>query len=207
MDMNDVRKSYARWAPVYDRTFGKVTMAGRRRAADVLNSLGGRVLEVGVGTGLSLPVYRPDVSVTGIDASEAMLDKAREKVRELGLHNIEALRVMDARAMDFPDESFDHISALHVMSVVPEPERVMAEMARVLRPGGSIVLVNHFAREPEEKGALPWLERLAAPFADRLGWHSDFARSRVMQTPGLTLSEELHLPPFGMMTLLRFRKD
>ncbi|MCU0815754.1 MAG: methyltransferase domain-containing protein [Cypionkella sp.] len=207
MELNDVRKSYARWAPIYDRTFGQITRAGRRRAADVLNGLGGRILEVGVGTGLSLPSYRPDVSVTGIDASADMLEKAREKVAELGLKNVEALRLMDARAMDFPDACFDHISALHIMSVVPEPERVMAEMARVLRPGGTIVIVNHFARDPEEKGALPVLERMAAPFAALLGWHSDFSRAHVSRTPGLRLIEEMHLPPFGMMTLLRFRKD
>jgi len=207
MDMQAVQKSYARWAPIYDATFGIITRVGRRRAVSVLNGLGGRVLEVGVGTGLSLPAYRPEVSVTGIDASAEMLDKAREKVAELGLGSVEALRLMDARALDFPDNSFDHISALHIMSVVPEPERVMSEMARVLRPGGTIVMVNHFARDPQDKGALPWLERVFAPFADRLGWHSDFQRSTVLRTPGLILIEESALPPFGMMTLMRFRKD
>lgn len=207
MDIQAVRKSYARWAPVYDRTFGAVTRIGRRRAVDALNSLGGKVLEVGVGTGLSLPSYRSDVSVTGIDASAEMLAKAQEKVADLGLRNIEALRLMDARAMEFPDRSFDHVSAMHIMSVVPEPERVMAEIARVLRPGGTVVIVNHFARDASDRTALTWLERLAAPFADLLGWHSDFSRSVVMGTPGLSLVEEQHLPPFGMMTLLRFRKD
>ncbi|MFN4131148.1 MAG: class I SAM-dependent methyltransferase [Paracoccaceae bacterium] len=207
MDIQAVRKSYARWAPIYDATFGVITRAGRRRAVSVLNGLGGRVLEVGVGTGLSLPAYRSDVSVTGIDASDEMLAKAREKVAELGLANIQALRLMDARALEFPDASFDHISALHIMSVVPEPERVMAEMVRVLRTGGTIVMVNHFARDPQDRGALPWMERVFAPFADRLGWHSDFKRSTVTKTRGLTLIEEASLPPFGMMTLMRFRKD
>ncbi|WP_103334565.1 class I SAM-dependent methyltransferase [Pseudotabrizicola formosa] len=207
MDIRAVRKSYARWAPIYDATFGRITKAGRRRAVSVLNGLGGRVLEVGVGTGLSLPAYRREVSVTGIDASAEMLEKAQQKVAELGLSNVEALRLMDARALEFSDSSFDHISALHIMSVVPEPERVMAEMTRVLRPCGTIVMVNHFARDPQDKGALPWLERVFAPFADRLGWHSDFHRSTVTETRGLTLIEEVALPPFGMMTLMRFRKD
>ncbi len=207
MDIHAVRKSYARWAPIYDATFGVITRVGRRRAVSVLNGLGGRVLEVGVGTGLSLPAYRPEVSVTGIDASAEMLEKAREKVAELGLGNVEALRLMDARALEFADNSFDHISALHIMSVVPEPERVMSEMARVLRPGGTIVMVNHFARHAQDKGALPFLERVFAPFADRLGWHSDFARGTVTQTQGLSLIEESALPPLGMMTLMRFRKD
>jgi phosphatidylethanolamine/phosphatidyl-N-methylethanolamine N-methyltransferase len=207
MDIQAVRKSYARWAPIYDATFGMLTGVGRRRGVSVLNSLGGRVLEVGVGTGLSLPGYRPDVSITGIDASAEMLGKAQARVEELGLRNVEALRLMDARAMDFPDNSFDHISAMHIMSVVPEPERVMAEMARVLRPGGTIIMINHFALEDQDRKALGWLERVAAPFADKLGWHSDFARARVMQTPGLGLIEEAQLPPFGMMTLMRFRKE
>jgi phosphatidylethanolamine/phosphatidyl-N-methylethanolamine N-methyltransferase len=207
MDIQAVRKSYARWAPIYDLTFGVLTGVGRRKAVSVLNSLGGRVLEVGVGTGLSLPSYRADVSVTGIDASAEMLDKARQRVSELGLRNVEALRLMDARALDFPDNSFDHISAMHIMSVVPEPERVMAEMARVLRPGGTVILTNHFAREDTDRKALNWLERVAAPFADKLGWHSDFARAQVMGVGGLSLIEESKLPPLGLMTLLRFRKD
>lgn len=207
MDIQAVRKSYARWAPIYDLTFGVLTGVGRRKAVSVLNSLGGRVLEVGVGTGLSLPSYRADVSVTGIDASAEMLDKARQRVSELGLRNVEALRLMDARALDFPDNSFDHISAMHIMSVVPEPERVMAEMARVLRPGGTVILTTHFAREDTDRKALNWLERVAAPFADKLGWHSDFARAQVMGVRGLSLIEESKLPPLGLMTLLRFRKD
>lgn len=206
MDIQAVRKSYARWAPIYDKTFGALTRQGRRRAADALNGLGGRVLEVGVGTGLSLPSYRGDVSVTGIDASDEMLAKAREKVTELGLGNVEALRLMDARAMEFPDASFDHVSAMHIMSVVPEPERVMAEIARVLRPGGTVVIVNHFARDASDRSALTLLERVAAPFANLLGWHSDFAKATVMGERDLELIEEQHLPPFGMMTLMRFRK-
>ncbi len=207
MDIQAVRKSYARWAPIYDNTFGALTKVGRRQAVSVLNGLGGRVLEVGIGTGLSLPSYRADVSVTGIDASEQMLEKARARVAELGLTHVSDLRLMDARALDFPADSFDHVTAMHIMSVVPEPERVMREMARVLRPGGTVLIVNHFARDPQDHGALPWLERVAAPFADVLGWHSDFARARVTGTPGLTLISEQRLPPFGMMTLLRFRKD
>ena len=207
MDIQAVRRSYARWAPIYDLTFGRITGAGRKRAVSVLNGLGGRVLEVGVGTGLALPGYRPGVEVTGIDASAEMLEKAREKVAELGLSHVKALREMDARALDFPDNSFDSVAAMHIMSVVPEPERVMAEMARVLRPGGTMLIVNHFARDGSENGWLPWAERKLAPLANLLGWHSDFERSRVLSTPGLRLVEETHLPPLGMMTLLRLRKD
>lgn len=204
MELEAVRKSYARWAPVYDQTFGAVTNAGRRRAAAYVNAKGGALLEVGVGTGLALRHYAPGVRITAIDASADMLAKARAKVAEDGLTNVAALRQMDARALDFADNSFDTVAAMHIMSVVPEPERVMAEMARVLRPGGDVLIVNHFAREG---GALSVVERLAAPLANLLGWHSDFSRDRVLADARLRLVEEDTLPPFGMMTYLRLRKD
>lgn len=203
MDLHAVEKSYARWAPIYDRTFGALTGVGRRRATALLSKLGGSVLEVGVGTGLALPLYGPNVSVTGVDYSAEMLEKARAKVEAEGLDRVTALRRMDARALEFPDASFDHVAAMHVISVVPEPERVMSEIARVLRPGGSVVIVNHFARDT---GLLARAERLAAPLANLLGWHSDFDRARVLGEPNLTLVEECTLPPAGMMTLLRLVK-
>lgn len=203
MELQAVEKSYARWAPVYDRTFGAITNVGRRRATALLSELGGSVLEVGVGTGLALRHYGPKVTVTGVDYSEEMLEKARAKVAAEGLRNVAALHRMDARVLDFPDESFDHVAAMHVISVVPEPERVMAEVARVVRPGGTVLIVNHFTRS---RGALAMAERLAAPLADLLGWHSDFDKARVLGEPRLRLVEERTLPPFGMMTMLRLEK-
>lgn len=203
MELQAVERSYARWAPIYDRTFGAVTQVGRRRATALLSELGGSVLEVGVGTGLALRHYDGRVTVTGVDYSAEMLDKARAKVAAEGLRNVAALHRMDARDLDFPDDSFDHVAAMHVISVVPEPEKVMSEIARVVRPGGSVVIVNHFARKA---GALAWAERIAAPLADLLGWHSDFDRSRVLGEARLTLAEECTLPPLGMMTLLRLVK-
>lgn len=204
MELEAVERSYARWAPVYDRTFGAVTNVGRRHAVGLLNALGGTVLEVGVGTGLALPFYRRGMTVTGIDASEQMLAKARAKVRSEKLTTVAGLMLMDARALEFPDESFDHVAAMHIMSVVPEPERVMAEIARVLRPGGSVVIVNHFARD---RGALAAVERLAAPMSNLLGWHSDFRREQVLGDARLHVESEQPLPPLGMMTLLRLRKN
>src|SRR5690606_5250648 len=121
MDIDAVRSSYARWAPIYDRTFGSVTNHGRRRAVGVLNAVGGRVLEVGVGTGLALPLYAPGLDVTGVDYSPRMLGKAAARVRALGLGGRASLRQMDARDLAFPDASFDGIAAMHVLSVVPEP--------------------------------------------------------------------------------------
>lgn len=204
MELEAVAKSYARWAPVYDRTFGAVTHAGRRRATGFANAVGGTVLEVGVGTGLALPFYAAHMQVTGIDFSEDMLAKAQEKVAEQGLSHVKALRQMDARALDFPAASFDTVCAMHILSVVPEPERVMAEMARVCRPGGHVLVVNHFAAEGS--GLMARIERAAAPLSDLLGWHSDFERARVLGEAGLELVEEDGLPPFGMMTYLRLRR-
>lgn len=168
-----------------------------------LNAHGGRVLEVGVGTGLALPHYGDSVEVTGIDFSLDMLSKAEAKVAELGLSRVAALRQMDARHLDFPDAAFDGVAAMHTLSVVPEPERVVAEIARVLRPGGIVVVTNHFARK---KGLLAKVERVAAPLSDLLGWHSDFERQRILGEPSLTVVEEASLPPVGMMTLLVLRK-
>jgi phosphatidylethanolamine/phosphatidyl-N-methylethanolamine N-methyltransferase len=204
MELEAVAKSYARWAPVYDRTFGAVTHAGRRRATSFANHVGGTVLEVGVGTGLALPFYAPHMQVTGIDFSEEMLAKAHERVAGQGLRHVRELRQMDARALDFADESFDTVCAMHIMSVVPEPERVLAEMARVCRRGGHVLITNHFAAEG--KGALARIERLVAPLSDLLGWHSDFDRARVLGDARLELVEEDGLPPLGLMTYLRLRR-
>lgn len=203
MEIGAVERSYARWAPVYDRTFGALTTVGRRRATAMISRAGGSVLEVGVGTGLALGLYGPGVRITGIDYSPEMLDKARAKVAEEGLTSVAALLRMDARSLDFPDNSFDHVAAMHVISVVPEPERVMSEIARVLRPGGGVVIVNHFARTG---GLLAMAERAAAPLAHLLGWHSDFDRGRVLADPRLVPAEEHTLPPLGMMTLMRLEK-
>lgn len=203
MEATAVSRSYARWAPIYDRTFGAVTGRGRRRAAAYINARGGSVLEVGVGTGLALGTYDRNVAVTGIDFSAEMLEKAREKVNGLRLSQVRELRQMDARHLDFPDNSFDTVAAMHVVSVVPEPELVMAEMARVTKPGGEIVIVNHFARG---KGVLAAIERLTAPLENLLGWHSDFGKDRILGQPSLEIVEERAFPPFGMMTFMVLRK-
>ena len=125
-------------------------------------------------------------------------------LNSLGLKNVENLRQMDARYLDFPDASFDIVAAMHIISVVPEPERVMAEMARVCKPGGQIVITNHFARET---GFLAKLERLSAPFANLLGWHSDFEIGTVLKQPELMVVEQSSLPPMGMMTFLVMEKE
>lgn len=204
MELEQIKTSYTRWAPVYDFTFGAVTNLGRRATVDYINRQGGTtVLEVGVGTGLALRHYRTGLRVTGIDFSDRMLGKAQEKVARLGLRQVAELRQMDARHLDFPDDHFDNVAAMHIMSVVPEPERVMAEMARVCKPGGRIVIANHFARDA---GALSRIERFFAPFSATLGWHSDFEIGTVLGQPDLDTVEQRSLPPLGMMTFLALRK-
>ena len=115
---------------------------------------------------------RPDKRITGIDLSAEMLDVARHRVADQRLRNVEALREMDAEATDFPDASFDIAVAMLVASVVPHPRQLLAEMRRVVRPGGNILFVNHFAAD---KGPRWWVERAMAPASRRLGWHPDFA--------------------------------
>ncbi|MCC5993425.1 MAG: methyltransferase domain-containing protein [Rhodobacteraceae bacterium] len=203
MKPDAITSSYRRWAPIYDMTFGRITHAGRRHATKVANQTGGAVLEVGVGTGLALPYYDPALHVTGIDFSDDMLTRARTKVAEEGLSHVRELRQMDARSLDFPDASFDTVVAMHLISVVPDPEQVMAEMARVCKPGGQILLVNHFARD---EGWLAWLERKFAPFADYMGWHSNFPKDKVMGVDSLQLVEEKPLSRVGMFTFLRMEK-
>ena len=203
MDIKAVESSYARWAPVYDKTFGAVTRAGRRRTVEYIKTHGGSVREDGVGTGLSLPHYVPEVAITGIDFSEDMLAKARQRVAEKALGNVTALRQMDARSLDFPDNSFDTVAAMHVLSVVPEPERVRAEICRGLKPGGKVVISNHFK---STQGVLASIEKFSAPFANVLGWHSDFAIETVLQEERLKVEMQEALPPFGMMTFLVLSK-
>jgi phosphatidylethanolamine/phosphatidyl-N-methylethanolamine N-methyltransferase len=203
MQVEAIQRTYRRWAPVYDLTFGRITEGGRILAAGHVNAQGGSVLEVGIGTGLALDFYGPHVRVTGIDVSADMLREAAAKARKKQLGNLVGLHQMDARAVGFPSASFDHVAAMHIMSVVPEPEKVLDEMARLCRPGGSVMIANHFAGRAE---GWSFAERLAAPLANLLGWHSDFAIDRVMGHPKLRLEEQEQVRPFGLMTYLRFRR-
>jgi phosphatidylethanolamine/phosphatidyl-N-methylethanolamine N-methyltransferase len=203
VDIKAVQSSYARWAPVYDKTFGAITNVGRRRSVAFINSQSGTVLEVGVGTGLALRYYKRELSVTGIDFSEEMLEKARNKVQNQSLDQVKELRQMDARALDFPDNHFDTVAAMHVLSVVPDPEKVMSEIARVCKPGGRVVITNHFVRK---HGFLALIERITAPFANIIGWHSDFEIETVLQEKELSIEMQKPLPPLGMMTFLVLEK-
>lgn len=203
MEEHAVRTAYRRWAPVYDQTFGKVAAEGRKHAVEIINRSSGRVLEVGVGTGLSLPAYKRDLEIVGIDLSPEMLDKARERVSEFGLGNVAGLHEMDAGQLTFESNQFDTVAAMYVMTVVPEPEKVMKELARVCKPGGQVLLVNHFSTDDGMRG---WVERRMAPFADKLGWRPVFDVERVMVAPELKLVESRALRPMGIFTMMRFTK-
>jgi phosphatidylethanolamine/phosphatidyl-N-methylethanolamine N-methyltransferase len=201
LDADAVRAAYRRWAGVYDTAFGGISSAGRRRAVALVNRLPGRdVLEVGVGTGLALPHYRQDARITGIDLSTEMLHQARKRVAELGLRNVVALREIDAEATDFPDASFDTAVAMFVASVVPNPRKLLAEMRRVVRPGGNILFVNHFAAE---RGPRWWVERAMAPASRKLGWHPDFAMEALFAPDDMARIQAEPAPPFGIFTLVR----
>jgi len=201
LDAAAVLRAYARWAPVYDFSFGVIADAGRRQAVDHINNRRGRVLEVGVGTGISLPHYKRELRITAIDLSPEMLRRARARVQSERLDNVETVEEMDAAALAFPDEAFDIVVAMYVMTVVPDPDRVMAELERVCAPGGEVIIVNHFS---QENGVRGWIEKRLAPLAATLGWRPEFPIDTVLTRDRLRLVEKRRLRPFGLFTMLRF---
>src|SRR3954452_23097713 len=207
LDRNAVEKAYARWAPVYDQVFGKVFEAGRKASIAAAEQVGGRILEVGVGTGISLPDYSRRNRLVGVDISAPMLRKAKERVDTLGLSNVEALAVMDAKHLAFPDNFFDVIVAQYVITAVPDPEATLDEFARVVRPGGEIILVNHIGAEG---GPRKVFELAFAPLARRLGWRPEFPWGRLTawhdRTGGIHFLERRPMQPLGHFSLIRYGK-
>ena len=207
LDTQTITKAYARWAPVYDLVFGAVFERGRHAAVEAAAHVGGRLLEVGVGTGISLPLYSRDLKICGVDISGPMLRKAHERVAEFGLSNVEELRVMDAEHLEYPDASFNVIVAQYVITTVPNPEATLDEFARVLKPGGEIILVS---RVGAEAGLRKALEKWFAPAARKLGWRTEFSWQRYAQWAGghgaMQLVERRAMPPFGHFSLIRFGK-
>lgn len=206
LDRATVQEAYARWAPVYDVVFGAVFESGRKAAMKVAEGIGGRILEFGVGTGIALPNYRRTNRIVGVDISEPMLQKARERVAKEQLSHVEGLCVMDGAHMGFADNSFDVVIAQFVITVVPHPEETLNEMARVLRPGGEIILVNHLGAEDGPRAVF---ERWFARRARKLGWRPEFQFARLRNwaiqngTVDLPVKRDVAL---GMYTLVRFRK-
>jgi phosphatidylethanolamine/phosphatidyl-N-methylethanolamine N-methyltransferase len=207
IDKSTVEKAYARWAPVYDLVFGKVFDAGRQATIAAAERIGGRILDVGVGTGISLPDYSRHIRLVGVDYSAPMLKKARERVAALGLSNVEALAVMDAKHLGFRDKFFDAVVAQFVVTTLPEPEATLDEFVRVVKPGGEIILVNHIGAE---QGPRKLFERGFAPAARRLGWRPEFPWSRLVawaaRHGGVELVERLPMPPLGHFSLIRYAR-
>lgn len=203
MSSEAVRRAYRRWAPVYDFTFGKIADWGRMRTVDYINGFEGSVLEVGIGTGISLPHYKRSLKVTAIDLSPEMLKRARERVAREGLSHVDEVLEMDAGDMSFPDNSFDIVVAMYVLTVVPDPRQVMRELERVCKPGGQVIVVNHFSKAEGLRGAV---EKAMAPFAALLGWRPQFPMETLFSCDRLIVQGATELKPFGLFTLLRFEK-
>jgi len=202
-----VIKTYALWAPVYDVVFGSVFENARRMAVEASERVGGRILEVGVGTGISLPYYSAKCRIVGIDISEPMLEVARRRIAVDRLGHVERLEVMDAEDLDFPDASFDVVVAQYVVNTVPNPEVALDEFLRVLRPGGEPVIVNRVGAEAGSRRAF---EHLFQPIAQRLGWRSKFPWERFerwsARSPDAYLIARQPVPPLGHFSLIRFGK-
>lgn len=206
-DRSVMEKAYARWAPVYDALCGPIFVNGRRAAAQAAREVGGRILEIGVGTGLSFDDYDASTEITGIDISGPMIARARERLASGRYPFVRGLRVMDASALDFPDGSFDCVVGQFVITLVDNPERVLSEAVRVLKPGGQIILVNHLY---SERGLAAALERLLAQKARGFGLRPEFPFQRLaawaQSHGGAELIERRKVKPFGVYTLVRFRR-
>jgi phosphatidylethanolamine/phosphatidyl-N-methylethanolamine N-methyltransferase len=207
LDKAGIAKAYARWAPVYDLVFGAVFERGRKASIEAAERIGGRILEVGVGTGLSLPGYSWSNRVTGVDFSAPMLHKAKARVAEHRLTNVDGLAVMDAQHLGFADAAFDVIVAQYVITAVPDPEAALDEFARVIKPGGEIILVNHLGADA---GLRAVCENSFAPLARRLGWRPEFRWERlarwVERHGGIKVVERRPMPPLGHFSLIRFAR-
>jgi phosphatidylethanolamine/phosphatidyl-N-methylethanolamine N-methyltransferase len=207
IDKATIARAYARWAPVYDLVFGAVFDRGRKAAIAAAEKIGGRILEVGVGTGISLPDYARSITLAAVDYSEPMLRKAKERVVEHNLANVEVVAVMDAARLAFPDRSFDVVVAQYVITAVPDPEATLDEFVRVVKPGGEIVLVNHIGAET---GLRRLFELGFAPIARRLGWRPEFPWGRLTKWAaghnGVRVIERRPMPPLGHFSLIRFGK-
>ena len=200
----DVLAAYSRWAPIYDTVFALPFLTGRRAVARLVNRLpSSRILEAGVGTGVALPRYDRRHRIYGIDLSPDMLARARTRVERRRLDHVDGLEVMDAGDLSFADQSFDAVIAMYVMTVVPDPEKVMAEFVRVTKPGGRLIVIGHFA---STGGFYHWVERRLARYAAKLGWNPDFAVSRLTVRSDLRLISRRKLGPLWLFTLLEFEQ-
>ena len=203
MDERSVVTAYRRLSGTYDRFFGPVFEQGRQVAIEKMGcQAGDRVLEVGVGTGLSLTQYAEGVEVVGIDVSPDMLEHARGRLSDEQRRRI-TLTEMDAQAVDYPDDSFDKVVAMYVVSVAPDPKKVVDEMKRVCKPGGELFIVNHFS----QKGPMAKLERLASPLSKLVGFRPSFPLDDFLAMADLEVIDTQNVNAFGYWTLIHARNS
>ncbi len=200
LEKRHVERAYEFYAPVYDLVFDWIFAPGRSAAISQLRlQPEDSVLEIGIGTGLNLPLYPATVRLTGIDLSSEMLDKAIERVQELGMPNV-TLKVMDATSLDFGDNEFDKAVATYTISAVPDPVGVLREMRRVVKPGGTLVILNHFRSERRLTGRF---EDMVAPLCTRLGWKSNLKMAPLLKKVGLVPELVVKVNMFNGWRLIR----
>lgn len=191
---------YSQFIPAYEAFWPLVI---RRRIFKSIEMLqippGAKVLEVGIGTGISMPAYPRHAEVTGIDLSEEMLAEAQRKISREGWNHIRVMP-MNAEHLEFPDQSFDFVTAFHVVSVVSNPRAMMAEISRVLRPGGRVLIVNHFR---SENPLIANMVDKADPVTQHLGWRTNLGRSEVLHEMPLEVESEYKSWPLSLFTVLR----
>lgn len=199
----NIKSTYRRYAPFYDLVFGRVLAAGRVRLGELVTRLGpAQVLEVGVGTGLTLPHYPADAAVTGVDISADMLAVAARKVRALALQRV-TLICVNAETLPFPDASFDCVTLPYVLSVTPHPDRLVSEVRRVCKPSGDILVLNHFSGG----GFWRWFEPLTRSLAGRIGFSSDFSYDDHIAAHGWTVVSVSHVNLLNLSKLVHLRND
>jgi phosphatidylethanolamine/phosphatidyl-N-methylethanolamine N-methyltransferase len=204
MDAAHVERVYSSYANVYDLIFGRVFHRSRCDAVELLGlKPDAQVLEIGVGTGLSLPLYPSECRVTGIDLSPKMLEKSRERITRRRLRNARVVR-MDASRTAFADDAFDAVLAAYVMSVVPDPQATLREIERVCKPGGTIVMLNHF-HATHYVGAL--VERGISPMCRQIGFRSDLGLEDLLAGSALRVLVQRTIGPFGYWTLVQAIND
>jgi len=208
LDQTKLNNAYAAWAPIYDLVFGAVFDHGRKASIEAAERIGGRILDVGIGTGISLLDFSPSNSVIGVDISEPMLRRAHRRVIDEKLAHVEGLAVMDAEKLEFPDNSFDVVMAQYVVTAVPNPEKALDEFARVPRLGGELIILTRLSAYTCMRS---FIEQKLQPVVRPLGFRTaEFAWSRYAQwlagARGIELAERRLVPPLGHFSLVRFRK-
>jgi phosphatidylethanolamine/phosphatidyl-N-methylethanolamine N-methyltransferase len=199
MDLRKVERVYSNYAGFYDHIFGRIFHESRESAVRRLRPRPHeRILEVGVGTGLSLPLYPAHCNVVGIDLSAGMLEKARHRIRKHNLTHVQLHR-MDAGAMEFPDDSFDTVMAAYVVTAVPDYRKVVTEMIRVCRPGGRIIMLNHFSNGNKLIAAV---EKVISPLCKHIGFRTDLSLNTVLEGTSLFVARKEKVNPLRFWHLV-----